>query len=147
MQLKLDRSGGVAVFCGETEIGQGSDSVVAAVVAEVLGIDLDDIRLCVGDTDLTPVDLGSYSSRVTLMCGNAALQAAQRARDLIAKAVGEKLEVPANRLVFADRRVCDAEDPEDDGGVRARGGAPGWDPTVAQGDGTAKTDDPVTPSL
>ncbi len=46
------------------------------------------------DTDLTPVDLGSYSSRVTLMMGNAALQAAERARELIAKAVSEQLEVP-----------------------------------------------------
>ena len=113
VQLKLDRSGGVAVFCGETEIGQGSDSVVAAIVAEVLGIDLADIRLCVGDTDLTPVDLGSYSSRVTLMAGNAALQAAERARDLVARAVAEKMELPAERLVFADGRVFDAERPDD----------------------------------
>ena len=109
--LKLDRSGGVALFCGETEIGQGSDSVLAAVVAEVLGVGLNDIRLCVADTDLTPVDLGSYSSRVTLMVGNAALQAAERARDLLAQAVGEQLEVPRARLVFADGRVFDAADP------------------------------------
>jgi 4-hydroxybenzoyl-CoA reductase subunit alpha len=110
--LKLDRSGGVAVFCGEAEIGQGSDSVLAAVVAEILGIGLDDIRLCVADTDLTPVDLGSYSSRVTLMVGNAALQAAERARTLIAGAVADHLEVPAGRLVFAEGRVFDAEDPD-----------------------------------
>ena len=112
VQLKLDRSGGVAVFCGEAEIGQGSDSVLAAVVAEVLGIDLADIRLCVADTDLTPVDLGSYSSRVTLMVGHAAHQAAERARRLIAEAVAERLEVPAERLVFADRRVFDSGNPE-----------------------------------
>ncbi len=112
VQLRLDRSGGVAVFCGEAEIGQGSDSVLAAVVAEILGIGLDDIRLCVADTDLTPVDLGSYSSRVTLMVGNAALQAAERARDLIARAVAGHLEVPVGRLVFAESRVFDAEDPE-----------------------------------
>ncbi|MFN0060549.1 MAG: xanthine dehydrogenase family protein molybdopterin-binding subunit [Planctomycetota bacterium] len=111
VQLKLDRSGGVAVFCGETEIGQGSDSVLAACVAEVLGIDLKDIRLCVADTDLTPVDLGSYSSRVTLMVGNAAVQAAERAREIIAKAVADKLEVPVARLVFAESRVFDTEDP------------------------------------
>ncbi len=110
--LKLDRSGGVAVFCGEAEIGQGSDSVLAAVVAEVLGVGLDDVRLCVADTDLTPVDLGSYSSRVTLMVGNAALQAAERARELIAGAVADHLEVPAHRLVFAETRVFDAEEPE-----------------------------------
>ena len=112
VQLKLDRSGGVAVFCGEAEIGQGSDSVLAAVVAEVLGIDLADIRLCVADTDLTPVDLGSYSSRVTLMVGHAAHQAAERARKLIAQAVAKRLEVPRERLIFAERRVFDAADPE-----------------------------------
>jgi 4-hydroxybenzoyl-CoA reductase subunit alpha len=111
VQIKLDRSGGVAVFCGQTEIGQGSDSVLAACVAEVLGIDLSDIRLCVADTDLTPVDLGSYSSRVTLMVGNAALQAAERAKDLVAGAVAKKLDVPATSLVFADRRVFVASDP------------------------------------
>ena len=112
VQIKIDRSGGVAVFCGEAEIGQGSDSVLAAVVAEVLGIDLADIRLCVADTDLTPVDLGSYSSRVTLMVGNAALQAAERARDLISAPVSRKLEVPEERLIFADGRVFDVEDPD-----------------------------------
>jgi 4-hydroxybenzoyl-CoA reductase alpha subunit len=111
VQLKLDRSGGVAVFCGESEIGQGSDSVLAAVVAEVLGVGLSDVRLCVADTDLTPVDLGSYSSRVTLMVGNAAREAAERARDLLARAVAEQLEVPADRLVFAEGRVFDAQDP------------------------------------
>jgi 4-hydroxybenzoyl-CoA reductase subunit alpha len=112
VQLLLDRSGGVAVFCGEAEIGQGSDSVLAAIVAEILGIDLLDIRLCVGDTDLTPVDLGSYSSRVTLMVGNAAIQAAERARELLSTAVAEQLEIPQDRLVFAERRVFDAADPE-----------------------------------
>ncbi len=112
VMLKLDRSGGVAVFCGESEIGQGSDSILAAVVAEVLGVALADIRLCVADTDLTPVDLGSYSSRVTLMVGNAALQAAERAREMIAKAVSEQLEIPTSRVVFAERRVFDAQDPD-----------------------------------
>ena len=112
VQIKLDRSGNVAVFCGETEIGQGSDSILAVVVAEVLGIDLKDIRLCVGDTDLTPVDLGSYSSRVTLMVGHAAKQAAERARDKIAEAVAEHMEVPKDSLVFANRAVFPADEPE-----------------------------------
>ena len=109
VQLKLDRSGGVTAFCGATEIGQGSDDVLVACVAEVLGIEPDDIRAVTGDTDLTPVDLGSYSSRVTLMMGNAAIQAAERARDLLADAVSRKLGVPKDRLVFADRRVFDTE--------------------------------------
>ena len=112
VQLKLDRSGGVTAFCGATEIGQGSDDVLVACVAGILGIDPFDIRPVTGDTDLTPVDLGSYSSRVTLMMGNAAIQAAERARDVLADAVSRKLEIPRNRLVFADRRVFDAEDPD-----------------------------------
>ncbi len=86
--------------------------MLAAVVAEVLGVGLGDIRLCVADTDLTPVDLGSYSSRVTLMVGNAAREAAERARDLLARAVADQLEIPLARLVFAEGRVLDAEEPE-----------------------------------
>jgi 4-hydroxybenzoyl-CoA reductase subunit alpha len=110
--LKLDRGGGVAIFCGATEIGQGSDDVLAGIVAEVLGIDTFDIRLFTGDTDLGPVDLGSYSSRVTIMAGNAALQAAERARELLAEAVAMRLEVPKERLRFADKHVFDSAAPE-----------------------------------
>ena len=102
MQLKLDRSGGVTAFCGATEIGQGSDDVLVGIVAEMLGIDPFDVRAVTGDTDLTPVDLGSYSSRVTLMMGNAAVQAAERAREMLADAVSRKLAIPKDRLVFAD---------------------------------------------
>jgi 4-hydroxybenzoyl-CoA reductase subunit alpha len=109
VQLQLDRSGRVTAFCGATEIGQGSDDVLAAIVAEVLGIDPFDVKLVTGDTDLTPVDLGSYSSRVTLMMGNAAIQAAERARAMLAAAAAERLGVPAERLGFADRRVFDVE--------------------------------------
>ncbi len=111
VQLKCDRGGGVTVFCGSTEIGQGSDSILAVIVAEVLGVDPFDIAIVTGDTDLTPVDLGSYSSRVTLMTGNAAIQAAERARDIIARHAARKLELPAERLAFAERRVFDVEDP------------------------------------
>ncbi|HEU4395270.1 MAG TPA: molybdopterin cofactor-binding domain-containing protein, partial [Planctomycetota bacterium] len=111
VMLRLDRSGGVTAFCGATDIGQGSDTVLAGCVAEVLGIETVDIRVVTGDTDLTPVDLGSYSSRVTLMMGNAAIQAAERARDLIADAVAASLGVPEERLQFEGRRVFDLEDP------------------------------------
>jgi 4-hydroxybenzoyl-CoA reductase alpha subunit len=112
VQLRLDRQGGVCVMCGSTDIGQGSDSILAYIVAEVLGIDPFDIRIVTADTDLTPVDLGSYSSRVTLMTGNAALQAAERARELLTVAVAEKLGVPIENISFADRRAFDVENPE-----------------------------------
>src|SRR5215469_16837128 len=112
VQLKFDRGGGVSIFCGATEIGQGSDDVLAGIVAEVLGIDPFDVRLFTGDTDLGPVDLGSYSSRVTLMAGNAAIQAAERGKALLAEAVALKLEVPKERLRFVGRRVFDSSAPE-----------------------------------
>ncbi|MGH9261279.1 MAG: xanthine dehydrogenase family protein molybdopterin-binding subunit, partial [Acidimicrobiales bacterium] len=112
VQMKCDRGGGVTVFCGSTDIGQGSDSILAYIVAEVLGIDPFDIRVVTADTDLTPVDLGSYSSRVTLMSGNAALQAAERTREILARHAARKLEVPPERVTFAGGRVFDAADPE-----------------------------------
>ena len=112
VQLRLDRQGGVCVMCGSIDIGQGSDSILAYIVAEVLGIDPFDIRVITADTDLTPVDLGSYSSRVTLMTGHASLRAAERARELLAKAAAEKLDVPTECIAFADRRVFDVEDAE-----------------------------------
>jgi 4-hydroxybenzoyl-CoA reductase alpha subunit len=112
VQLKLDRSGGVTVFCGSTDIGQGSDSILAYIVAEVLGVEVGDVQVVTADTDLTPVDLGSYSSRVTLMSGNAALQAAERAREVLARHAAVKLDVPEVRLGFAANRVFDVEDPQ-----------------------------------
>jgi 4-hydroxybenzoyl-CoA reductase subunit alpha len=108
--IRADRSGGVAVLCGATDIGQGSDSILAYLPAEVLGIDPLDIRVHPADTDLTPVDLGSYSSRVTLMCGMAAIQAATRLREAIAAAVARKLEVAPDRIAFRDRKVGVPED-------------------------------------
>jgi 4-hydroxybenzoyl-CoA reductase subunit alpha len=110
--VRADRSGLVAVLCGATDIGQGSDSVLAYLVAEVLGIQPMDIRVHPADTDLTPVDLGSYSSRVTLMAGNAAIQATMRLRDRIFEAAARKLEVAADQLVARDRRVFVADEPE-----------------------------------
>ena len=112
VQLKLDRGGGVTVFCGSTDIGQGSDSILASIVAEILGIDPFDIRIVTGDTDLTPVDLGSYSSRVTLMTGNAAIQAAERAKEMLVETAAKKLEIPREGVGLAGGRVFDVANPE-----------------------------------
>jgi 4-hydroxybenzoyl-CoA reductase subunit alpha len=106
VQLLVDRSGQVTAFCGATEIGQGSDDVLAAIIAEVLGIDPFDIRCVTGDTGITPVDLGSYSSRVTVMMGNAAIDASNKVKNLIAQATAEQLEVAPDKLVFANGRVA-----------------------------------------
>jgi 4-hydroxybenzoyl-CoA reductase subunit alpha len=86
VQIKVDR-GGVTAYCGAMEIGQGSDTVLATIVAEELGLQPSDVRLVTADTDTTPIDLGSYSSRVTFMAGNAALEAARKMRALLEEAV------------------------------------------------------------
>src|SRR5260221_534356 len=105
VQLLLDRSGQVTVFCGAIEIGQGSDDVLAAIVAEVLGIDPFEVRCITGDTGMTPVDLGSYSSRVTVMMGNAAIQAGEKLKAMIAEAASEQLQVALDKIVFANGKV------------------------------------------
>ena len=107
---RADRSGGVTVLCGATDIGQGSDSILAYLTAEVLGIEPKDVHVHPADTSLTPVDLGSYSSRVTLMCGIAAIQAAERLRDTIFKAVAQQLEVSPASLVARERKIGVADD-------------------------------------
>ncbi len=86
VQIKVDR-GGVTAYCGAMDIGQGSDSVLATIVAEELGLRPADVRLVTADTDTTPIDLGSYSSRVTFMAGNAALEAARKMRAMLVEAV------------------------------------------------------------
>ncbi|TMD20843.1 MAG: aldehyde oxidase [Chloroflexi bacterium] len=94
VQIKVDR-GGVTAYCGAMDIGQGSDSVLAAIVAEELGLQPKDVRLVTADSDTTPIDLGSYSSRVTFMAGNAALEAARKMRAMLVEAVeadGRKYE-------------------------------------------------------
>jgi 4-hydroxybenzoyl-CoA reductase alpha subunit len=103
--VRADRSGGVAVLCGATDIGQGSDSILAYLPAEVLGIEPKDVHVHPADTSLTPVDLGSYSSRVTLMCGVAVIQAATRLRTIIARAVAAKLQVAPEQIAFRGRKV------------------------------------------
>ena len=110
--LKIDRGGGVAILCGATDIGQGSTSVLAYLAAERLGVDPLDIHVCTADTDLTPVDLGSYSSRVTLMAGNAVLAAADRLRGQLAEVVARKLEVAPVDLAFRGGRVFVRQEPE-----------------------------------
>ncbi len=111
VMVKIDRGGGVAAFCGSIDIGQGSDSVLAYVVAEVLGIRPEDVRVVTADTDLTPVDLGSYSSRVTLMTGNAAREAAEKLRDQLLAAAAKKLETSPEDLEARERRIFLRDDP------------------------------------
>ena len=105
VQIKLDRGGGITIFCGSIDIGQGSDSILAYAVAEEFGVDPADVRVVTADTDLTPVDLGSYSSRVTVMTGNATVQACGKLKEMLYQVAGEVLEVPSDDLEMADGQV------------------------------------------
>ncbi|HEX8431634.1 MAG TPA: molybdopterin cofactor-binding domain-containing protein, partial [Longimicrobium sp.] len=110
VQIQVDRSGRVAVFSGASDIGQGSTSLVAYIVCEELGVPLDYVRVLPSDTDFTPVDLGSYSSRVTFMLGNACVDAARKVKALVQDAVGEEWGVPPKRVLLAGGRAMDARD-------------------------------------
>jgi 4-hydroxybenzoyl-CoA reductase subunit alpha len=105
VNIKIDRDGGVVVYTGASEIGQGSDTMTAQIAAEVLGCSLSRVRVIAADTDLTPIDIGSYSSRVTFMAGNATLRAAADVKKGIAAAAARKMNCGAEDLVFRDDLV------------------------------------------
>src|SRR5215469_6935599 len=102
VNIKIDRDGGVVVYTGAAEIGQGSDTMTAQIAAEVLGCSLSRVRVVAADTDLTPIDIGSYSSRVTFMAGNATLRAAQEVKNLIVAAAANKMSCAIENLIFRD---------------------------------------------
>ena len=102
VNIKIDRDGGVVVYTGASEIGQGSDTMTAQIAAEALGCSLSRVRVIAADTDLTPIDIGSYSSRVTFMAGNATLRAAQEVKKLIAAAAAKKMACEPEDLVFRE---------------------------------------------
>jgi 4-hydroxybenzoyl-CoA reductase subunit alpha len=100
VNIKIDRDGGVVVYTGASEIGQGSDTMTAQIAAEALGCSLSRVKVIAADTDLTPIDIGSYSSRVTFMAGNATLRAAQEVKKQIASAAARKMNCTPEDLVF-----------------------------------------------
>ena len=95
----------------QADIGQGSDTVVAQSVAEVLGLPLDMIRVKSRDSDTSPVDLGSYSSRVTFMNANAAISAAMQIREELLDATVEITGAERSGLIIGDRRIFLKKDP------------------------------------
>ncbi|MBU1318625.1 MAG: molybdopterin-dependent oxidoreductase [candidate division Zixibacteria bacterium] len=102
---KVDEvGGGVTVSSGAADIGQGSDTVLAMITAEELGLSLDEVRVLSGDSSLS-VDLGAYSSRTTLMTGHACREAALDVKKQILEAVAGMLEIPSETLDLRDGQV------------------------------------------
>src|SRR4051812_49328228 len=106
VNIKIDRDGGVVVYTGASEIGQGSDTMTAQVAAETLGCSLGRIKIVAADTDLTPIDIGSYSSRVTFMAGNATLRAAEQVKKQIAVAAARKMNCAVEDVIFRNDVVA-----------------------------------------
>jgi 4-hydroxybenzoyl-CoA reductase subunit alpha len=92
VNLRLDFDGAVTALTGAADIGQGSSTMVAIAVAETLGVPIDRIRVVSADSAITPKDNGAYSSRITFMVGNAAIDAAKRLKVKLVEAAAKKLE-------------------------------------------------------
>ncbi len=112
VHLKADMDGGIAVHSMQADIGQGSNTLLAAIVAEVLGVDLERVHVQRVDSDVSPVDLGSYSSRVTFMMGNAARSAALSLREQVVKGAAKLLGVPPAELEVVHERIQSSRAPE-----------------------------------
>ena len=113
VDIRLDFDGGITVLTGAADIGQGSSTILAQIAAEVLGADLGRIRVIATDSAITPKDNGSYSSRVTFMVGNAAVDAAEKLRDILVRAAAKRLDAnPAQIESVAERfTVAGGQDP------------------------------------
>ena len=105
--LKLDDFGGVTILTGSSEIGQGSETMIAQIVAEELGLPIKNIHVINNDTDLTPWDVGVHASRTTFVAGNSALRAAREARRKLLDAAAARLKRKPDELDLADGNVVE----------------------------------------
>ena len=110
VMLRGDRSGKITVFCGASDIGQGSDAMLATIVSEETGVPPDDIKVVSADTDLTPVDLGAYSSRETYMVGIACQEAARKMRKRIVESVAAEWGIDPKQITVGVGIVHDDGD-------------------------------------
>jgi 4-hydroxybenzoyl-CoA reductase alpha subunit len=110
--VKIERDGAITLLTGAADIGQGAETVISQIVAEELGVPLEDIRITAADTEITPLDPGTFGSGVTLRAGNAAKLAAQAAKEKLFEAVAEKMEVNTEELEAKNRRIYVKSSPE-----------------------------------
>ena len=108
--LKIDDFAHVTVMTGASEIGQGSETVLAQLVCEELGVPLSSVTVVNNDTDITPWDVGVHASRTTFIAGNSAIGAARKARDKILQAAAKVCNIPASDLAMRGGFVVRADD-------------------------------------
>ncbi len=110
--VTIHRDGGVSLFTGVTEMGQGSDTVLAQIVGEELGMVAENVRVFNGDTDTTPIDPGTFGSSGTFRGGNAVRNACIDARTKIFEAIAPKLKAKPDDLELKDGQIYLKENPE-----------------------------------
>lgn len=103
--LKVQEDGTVALQTGATDVGQGCDTVLPMIAAEILGIEPDDVSFALVDSEITPMDGGTWGSRVTFYAGNAVRKAALDAREQLAEVAAAELEANKEDLEFRKKRV------------------------------------------
>jgi putative selenate reductase molybdopterin-binding subunit len=103
--IKLNDDGSFNVLVGATDIGTGSDTVIAQIAAEVLGVRVEDIIMHSSDTDFTPFDTGAYASSTTYISGGATKKAAEQVRQQILAVAGDMLKASPETLIIKDRII------------------------------------------
>lgn len=106
--LSVDDYANVSVLSGASDIGQGAETVIAQIVATVLGLDMSQIRVILTDTAVKPWDVGVHASRTTFVAGNSARVAAELARDKILAEAAEMTGHPAAALALQAGQVVHA---------------------------------------
>lgn len=110
--IKFNEDGSINLITGAVENGQGTETMLAQIAAEELGLSANDIRVVSGDTDGTPTDVGSNTMSATFVSGNAVKKAASDAKQQILQIASEMLEAPPDVLEIANRRIYIRERPE-----------------------------------
>ncbi|UMZ74786.1 xanthine dehydrogenase family protein molybdopterin-binding subunit [Natranaerofaba carboxydovora] len=105
--LKISPGGKVKIHTGEAEIGQGMNTTFAQIAAEVLGLPLKDVKTEIIDTDVGPFGCGTFASRATTLGGNAVLDGAKKAKEIILDYASKCTEVPAAVMDIKDGKIID----------------------------------------
>jgi putative selenate reductase molybdopterin-binding subunit len=107
--LKMNDDGSFNLLVGATDLGTGSDTVLAQIAAETLGVRLEDVLIYSSDTDFTPFDVGAYASSTTYISGGAVQKAATEVRKQIFERASLMLGVATEGMSLKDRHVVTAD--------------------------------------
>jgi len=111
--IKVEEDGSKAVlFVGDADIGQGSDTVLVQAAAEAMGITMDKMSVVSADSDITPLGFGAYSSRVTLMGGNASKMAGEEIKKQVIEAASKIMNLNPDKLETKNNMVYETANPE-----------------------------------